>query len=364
MRIRIEILLLALLALVGCKKKEEIKMPVPLVKVTKAKVEDTELFKTYVGHVQATVQVEVQAQVEGVLTGYYFTEGQEVKKGDLIFTIDSRPYEAQLLKAEGGLAESIANLRYAEDVARRNAKLVQEDYVSQVQYDEYVTTVMSNKAEIIQNEADIETAKINISYCNIHAPMNAVTGRLKINVGNLISNAEATPLVVLNQITPCYAYFSVPQRDLPEIMKLHREKPLDVKVLLNGDTKNPYIGSLDLIDNQVSDQTGAIWLRGLLPNEEKMLWPGEFVDVRLILGIKKDAVLIPTEAISIGQKGKYIYVLNQDQTVKKRAVTTGQRTGSMTLIERGLSGGETVVTQGQINLKTGKKVTVKKGSTK
>lgn len=357
---RIFILLSLILCTVSCHKKQIHKEMVFPVEVVDATVKDVELYKSYVGHIAPYVQVEVQAQVEGVLTGYYFIEGQEVEAGDLIFTIDSRPYQAQLAKAEGALAQSIANLRYAEDVAKRNQTLADKDYVSQLQYDEYLTNILTNKAAIVENEADIETAKINISYCNIHSPINAVTGKLQIQVGNLIKNAEETPMVTLNQIQPIYSYFSVPQKDLSEILTLHREHPLAVKIYLNGEMEHPYHGALDLIDNQVDDQTGSIWLRGVSPNKEKMLWPGEFVDIQLITGTKKDAVLIPTESISIGQKGKYVFVLRGNETVELRWIKAGQRLKEMTLIEEGVNPGEKIVIEGQINLGDGARVKVKK----
>ncbi|NGX38204.1 MAG: Multidrug resistance protein MdtA [Chlamydiae bacterium] len=353
------LLLALLLCSVSCHKKEEPKKPLFQVEVTKPKVEDITLYHSYVGHVEAYVQVDVTAQVEGVLTGYYFTEGMEVKQGDLIFSIDSRPYEAQLSKTEAALSHSIANLRYAEDVAKRNASLAQKDYVSQLEYDEYITNVMTSKATIKENEAEIDTAKINITYCNIHAPMNAVSGKLKIQVGNLIRNAGEEALVTLNQITPIYTYFSVPQKDLPHIMELHRKKALKVEAFLNGDESKPYCGDLDLIDNQVNDQTGSIWLRGVFANEEKLLWPGEFVDVNLMLEEKKNAILLPTNAITLGQKGKYVFILKSNQTVELRYIETGEAIGSMTLIEKGIEPGETVVTQGQINLTNGIQVKVK-----
>ncbi|NGX46987.1 MAG: Multidrug resistance protein MdtA [Chlamydiae bacterium] len=355
--------LLPFLLLSGCHKKQELQKPVFQVEVTKPKVENVQLYNTYIGNVQPFLQVEIKAQVEGVLTGAYFKEGNEVEEGDLIFTIDSRPYVAALQKAEGALAQSVANLRYAQDVAKRNASLAQEDYVSKVQYDEYITNVLTYKASVKENEADIETAKINISYCNIHAPMNSVTGKIELQIGNLIRNAGETPLVTLNQVTPTYTYFSVPQKDLTQIMQLHREKKLGVHTFLNGDYKNPYCGTLDLINNEVNNQTGSILMRGVFPNEEKMLWPGEFVDVHLILGEKKNAILIPTEAITLGQKGKYIFTIKEDDTTELKWVETGQRINDMTIIEKGVEPGDRVVIEGQINLGDGTKVAIReKGS--
>jgi multidrug efflux system membrane fusion protein len=353
-------LLMILALLASCEKKPTETRAPPTVLTVTAEAKDTPIQKIYVGHVQAYVQVEIKSQVEGVFTGYYFTEGQEVKEGDLMITIDSRPYEAQLEKAQGALAESIANLRLSEDTVRRYSKLASEDYVAQLQYDEYLTNVAINKAEIAQNKAEIETAKINISYCNIHAPITGVTGRLQIQQGNLIQNAGDTPLVLLNQITPTYVYFSVPQKDLPEIMRAHRENPLKLQAVLSGDSSHPFDGILDLIDNQIDESTGSLWLRGVFANEEKMLWPGEFTDVTLILSIKKDAVLVPAEAVVLGQKGHYAYVIKEDHTAEFRAVKLGERYGDFYIINEGIKAGEQIATEGQINLTPGEKVSIKK----
>ncbi len=360
MSLKITATLMIALTLISCEKKiEKIKSP-PSVLTVIAEAKDTPIMKSYVGHVQAYVQVEVKSQVEGVLTGYYFTEGQEVKEGDLLFTIDSRPYEAQLAKAQGMLAESIANLRLSEDTVRRYSKLAQEDYVTQLQYDEYLTNVAKNKAEIDQNKADIESAKINISYCNIHASIEAVTGKLQIQQGNLIKNAGDSPLILLNQIAPIYVYFSVPQNDLPQIMRAHRKSPLNINSILAKDYSHPYTGVLDLIDNQIDEGTGSLWLRGIFTNEERMLWPGEFTDVQLILRIQKNAVLIPVEAAVLGQKGRYAYVIKKDGTADYRTLTLGDRYKDDFIVLKGIEAGEEVVTDGQINLTPGEKVSIKK----
>lgn len=358
-RISLTLLFVFALLLVACEKKAKPPPLPPLVEVEQPKVEDAHLFNAYIGHLLARVQVEVKAQVEGVLTGFYFTEGEQVKKGDLLFTIDSRPFEANLARAEAGFAKSLATLRYAEDVARRNARLSQEDYVSKMQYDEYITNVLTAKAESEQFQAQIQKQKINISYCNIHAPMDAVTGQLKIDAGNLIKNAEETPLVLLNQITPIYAYFSVPQKDLSRIMDLHRKEPLKVEAYLEKNDHNPFVGVLDLIDNQVDEKTGSIWLRGLFPNKDKLLWSGAFVKIRLMLKTMKNALLIPTEAVSIGQKGKYVFVITEQDTAEMRYVKTSQRMGNMTIITEGIHPHDQIVVQGKINLSPGKRVRIK-----
>lgn len=346
-----------LLTACACHKKEApAAKPIYYVEVTKAQAKNVTLFNHYVGHVQPYVQVEVQAQVEGMLTGYYFKEGDEVQPGDLIFTIDARPYEAQLSRTKAALSQSIANLRYSEEVVRRNEALAKDDFVSPLQYDQYKTEVLTSKAAIEVNQAEIEAAQVNLSYCTIYSPIRAVTGQLKIQVGNLIQNAGQT-LVLLNQITPTYVYFSVPQKDLTRIMQLANNQTLNIESYLGEKVSES--GTLDLIDNQINDKTGSIWLRGVFPNEKKTLWPGEFVDVKLFLEEKQNAILLPSEAVTLGQKGKYVYVVQQNKTVEVRIVQTGQRFGGEILIEKGVDADDLVVTQGQINLTNGAKVKIK-----
>jgi RND family efflux transporter, MFP subunit len=326
--------------------------------VTEVQVADTAIFNTYVGHVTPYVQVEVRAQVEGELTGYFFTEGAEVKAGDLLFTLDSRPYEAQLAKAKAALANTMATLDFAKETAQRNQKLAEEEFVATLQYDEYLTNVETANANIEAAKADIEMAQINISYCNIHSPVSGVTGKLEFDVGNLITNAAATPLVTINQIAPIYIYFSVPQNDLPQIMKLQRTSSLRVEALLNNDKEQCFAGTLDFIDNQVDEKTGSISMRAVFENETKMLWPGEFTQLRLILEVKKGALLIPKEAIQIGQEGASVFVLKPDQSVELKKVETGQVVENQILILSGLAAGDLIVVEGQINLSNGVKVLV------
>lgn len=332
---------------------------IPTVSTVTAKTANVPRFHTYVGHVKSFVQIEVRSQVEGVITGCHFHEGKEVKEGDLLLTIDSRPFEAQLAKAKAALAESLVNLRYAKEVAKRNAELVQNEYVARLQFDQYLTNVERAKATIESNQADIDTAKINISYCNIYSPADGVAGLLHFDVGNLIQNAGQTPLITINQIIPIYIYFSVPQDDLTEIMQLNRRFPLKVQAYLDKEETNPFMGTLDFIDNQVDEQTASIWMRGVFQNEEKLLWPGQFVTVRLILDIEKNALLVPTQAVQISQKGPYLFVVKPDQTVEMRIVTLGQRLGNEIVISSGLEAGERIVTEGQINLANGTKVVAK-----
>lgn len=360
MRVNLLFLFLLCSILTGCREKKVQPRPPKTVEVAKVVESDVQLYNTYVGHVQASVQVEVKAQVEGVLLRTHFIEGQEVKAGDPLFSIDPRPFEAELSKAKAALAKSLVNLRYAKDVATRNEPLAEENYVSKLQYDEYLTEVMDYEAQVKENQAEVQSAEIDLSYCSILSPIDAVTGVLKIQEGNLIQNAQNNPLIILNKISPAYTYFSVPQKDLPRIMKLHREEQLQVVAYLGEEKPEIFQGKLDLIDNQLQDAAGSIWLRGIFANEQKLLWPGEFVKVHLLLEKVQNALLIPEEAVSIGQKGKYVYVLRSDSTVELRHIEAGMRfENNMRLITKGLNPGDTVVTLGQINLKNGDKVEVK-----
>lgn len=341
------------LALASCHQKPKpVEAPPVAVKVVEPRIADVPRYKTYIGNISPFIQVQVRSQVEGLLTGVFFTEGQEVKEGDLLFTIDPRPYEAQLEKAQAALALTEANLHLAQETVQRYTKLSEVDYVAKLQYDQYLTQVQTNEATIKQSLADIESAKINLSYCTIHSPINALTGVLQIKQGNLIQNAGQEPLILLNQITPIYCYFSVPQNDLPEIMRFHRSSPLKIQV-------NSYNGVLDLIDNQINNKTGAILLRGIFPNEDKMLWPGEFAEVQLVLEELKNALVLPSDAVFIDQNGTSVFVIKPDQTAELRKVDVLERIEKESIISSGLKPGEKVVVEGQINLISGTKVVVK-----
>ena len=350
---------LALIFLSGCSKPPAKDSTPPAVTVTKPTVCTLPLYREYPGNVFANISVQIKAQVSGILTSKNFIEGQDVKQGDLLLTIDNRPYIASLAKAQAVLAQNIASLKYSEETTQRYSKLVQEEFVSQLTYDQYVTNVLTDEAIIKQNLAEIDTAKINLSYCSITAPMDCVTGKLQVKEGNYVDSNADTALVLLNQIKPILVDFYIPDRDLPLLQHLQQANQLKVFAYVNRDYSQPHVGLLTLIDNQVNTGTGSILLEATFPNEDKALWPGEFVDVRVILGEKTDALLLPSEAVQIGQQGKYIYIMQPDQTVKLQTVVTGQRYDSMTMLESGLTADDVVVVEGQLNLYPGVKVAIK-----
>ncbi len=354
---------LILLSVIGCSKPPATTPPSYPVSVTKSIQRDTPLYTQYVGHIEAYTTVDLKSQIEGVLMAQHFENGAEVKKGDLLFTIDPRPYEANLAYAEATLALNIANLKLAENTAQRYARLVQEDYVSQLDYEQYLTQVAVNQASVKQSAANLENAKLNLEYCYIRAPMDAIAGNVPINVGNLIPNAGQTSLVTLNQVKPVYVSFYIPESDLPTVMDAFNSNLLEVIAYLNQDKEHPFLGNLSSIDNQVEENTGTIYLRATFPNEDKKLWPGEYSDIRLITGFKKNAILLPNEAIVIGADGPCIFVLKSNtNTVELRKIVVGQRQDNFTIIEKGVEAGETVVLAGQLNLYDGAKVEIKTGN--
>ncbi len=348
--------LFILLILASCSKAPPPPPSPPVVTVVCAEMRDMPIYREYVGHVEANQSVEIKAQVTGLITGQYFQDGAEVKAGDLLVTIDDRPFQAALLRAEGVLAQSMANLRQAKEVAERNAILVQQQYISQLDYDQFVTNVYAGEASVTEARADVDTAKINLGYCTIRSPITGATTQLLIYVGNYVP-VGGSPLLTINQIQPIRVNFFIPEQDLPRLMMVHEQSP--VKILAYVQDAMPAEGQLYLINNQVDENTGTILIEGLFPNNDRGLWPGQYVNVRTILETRKNATVIPSQAISMGQEGPYVYVMRSDHYVELRQVTIAQREGDVTIIEKGVNPGETVVLEGQINLNPGVQVAVK-----
>lgn len=352
------IFLATLLSMAGCGKAPQ-RPPAPhQVTVTKPSQCNLPLYLDYTGHVTPFISVDVMAQVSGILTSQFFVQGQEVEQGDLLLVIDPRPYEAALAKAEGELSQTFANLDYARETTKRYATLVQEDFISQLDYDQYVTNVLTDEAMIKQNQADIETAKINLGYCFIHAPMNCVTGQLQVKPGNYINANSGTNLVTLNQIQPIYVDFYVPETDLITIQMKQMKNKLKLQAFPESSHTQMFEGELTLIDNQVNEATGSILMEGTFSNAEKLLWPGHFVDVRVILDELSAALVIPTQSLLVGQTGHYVYVVKADNTVEKRDVKIGQRHGERTVIYSGVTPDDQVVVEGQLNIYSGMKVAI------
>ena len=287
----------------------------------------------------------------------YFTEGVEVKKGDLLFTIDPRPFEAALKEAEANLARDTATAEKAGHDARRYAKLYEKEVVSKEQFEQFRSSAESLDAVVQADRAAIENAKVNLGYCTIRSPLSGFTGSLLVHEGNVVKENE-TILVVINQVSPIYVNFSVPEQYLKDIEENRRKNPLKVIAVPSGGEHSSG-GMLTFVDNTVDTTTGTIRLKGTFENQEKHLWPGQFVNVVLTLYTQLNALTIPSQAVQVGQQGEYVFVVTPNRTVESRPIIVSRRINGETVVEKGLKAGETVVTDGQLKLIPGSPVNVK-----
>lgn len=312
-----------------------------------------------VGNVEPYSTVAVKSQVTGVLQKAHFREGEDVKKGQLLFTIDPRPFEAALKQAEANLARDSAQLRNLREQERRYAELVEKQYVSREQYDQIKTNADAAEAVVNANKAAVENAKVQLSYCYIYAPIDGRVGSLLVNEGNLVRVNDGTPLVVINQVNPINVTFAVPEQHLIDLRRHMKTGKLQVDAAFPADEGRPERGRLEFVDNAVDRATGTIKLKGVFANSERRLWPGQFVNVALTLTTQADAVVIPSEAIQVGQEGQHVFVVKEDNRVEMRPVTLGQTNEGEAIIVTGLAAGERVVREGQFLLGPGSRVEIK-----
>jgi membrane fusion protein, multidrug efflux system len=312
-----------------------------------------------IGAVEAYSTVSINARVGGELLEVHFREGQDVQKGDLLFEIDPRPYQTALDQAAANLARDRAQLKNFEDDVNRYRELVKKEYVTQERYDQILTASEAQKATVMADEAALEDARLNLGYCTIRAPIAGRTGSLLVHAGNLIKANGDQPLVVINQVQPVCVSFSLPEQHLAQIRKYEAGQTLRVTASIPNSGLGSAEGDLSFVDNAVDGQTGTIKLKGTFPNADKALWPGQFVNVALILTTQPRAVVIPSQAVLTGQAGDYVYVVGPDSTVEVRTVVPGTRLDDTLVIEDGLKAGEKVVTDGQLRLAPGARVVEK-----
>jgi multidrug efflux system membrane fusion protein len=361
--------------------------PVPVV-VAQVSQRDVPINVDVIGNVEAYSTITVKAQVGGELTKVSFHEGDSVKKGDLLFTIDARPFEAQLSQAqanlardtaalsqaEANLARDIANEQYAQDQAKRYRGLFDQGVVSREQADQMRSsadalsqTVLADKAaiesaraQIVASKAAVETATVQLSYTTIRSPIDGRTGSIAVKQGNVVA-ANTSDLMTITEVQPIYVTFSVPEAQLGDIKRYMGQGQLPVRAAPQADASVQESGVLTFIDNSVDATTGTIKLKGTFQNAANRLWPGEFVRVSLGLTMHPNATVVPNQAVQTGQDGQFVYVVKQDRTVEMRPVVTGTRVDQELVIDRGLQPGETVVTEGQLRLTPGSHVQVQGG---
>ncbi|MCI0442361.1 efflux RND transporter periplasmic adaptor subunit [bacterium] len=351
--------LLLLLVIVSCSKKDQgPKQPMSVpVAVGKVVQKDVPVQIKAVGTVEAQSSVLLKPQVGGVITNIAFQEGQLVKKGDLLVTIDARPFEAALAQAEANLNKEIAQAKTARELAARYESLVKKDYVTKEQYDQVRTNAEALEASAEADRAAVQNAKLQVNYCTIRSPISGRTGKIMVHAGNVVK-ANETDIVQIHQIDPIYVRFAVPEENLSDINRYQASKKLSV-VAGEKSGQNKATGALTFIDNQVDVNTGTITLKGEFNNPKGILWPGEFVDVTLILTTRPQAIVVPSAAVESGQQGPFVFVVKPDMTAELRTVQVGETIGNDTVVEKGLNPGETVVTDGQLRLLPGAKVEIK-----
>lgn len=329
--------------------------PVPVTPGT-AEARDMPVYVRGIGTVQAFNTVTVKSRVDGQIVKVDFTEGQEVKAGDPLFEIDPRPFEAALAQATAAKEKDKAQLTGAEADLKRYAQLVGPGYQTRQTFDQQKALVAQVQASIKADQAAIDNAQLNLAYATIRSPIDGRTGARLVDVGNLVHAADNTGLVSITQIKPIFVTFTMPQNELDRVRKSAAASPVEVQAVSADDQTELAQGKLTLIDNHIDPATGTIRLKATFDNAEETLWPGEFVNTRLVVGVDKNAVTVAARALQRGPNGEYLFVIKPDMTVEIRNVEVAEVENGIAAIGKGLSPGEQVVVDGQYRLDQGSKV--------
>jgi multidrug efflux system membrane fusion protein len=311
-----------------------------------------------IGTVQPSNTVTVRARVQGIVARVHFREGEDVKEGAVLFSLDRGPLEADLRQVQANLTRDQAQLNNALKDAQRYAELARQGFVAQQQADQTEAAAEALAATVRADQAAVDNARIQLGYTTIRAPISGRTGALLVHEGDLVKVSD-TPMVVLNQLHPVDIAFALPERELPEIRARSAQGALRVSAQAPQGGRPLGEGALTFIDNRVDQVTGTIGLKASFPNQEGGLWPGQFVNVVLTLAVDPTATVVPTPAVQVGQSGRYVFVVKPDQTAELRSVTIAREVGEETVIAAGVNPGETVVTDGQLRLVPGAKVDAK-----
>jgi multidrug efflux system membrane fusion protein len=345
---------LAALIFAGCRQEAPLafeRPPAP-VSVVAAVTQDVPVYLDEIGKCTAREVVTVQPQVSGRITEIHFADGADVRTGDPLFTIDPRPFQAEVAATEATLAQTRAALDLARIEFARVADLVDTRAISRQDYDAKSNAVEVAEAQVKRSEAAVETARLNLEYTSIRAPINGRAGQRLVDIGNVV-NANDSPLLVIQRLDPIYADFTITESDLTAVQKNMTQGTLRVEVRLPDEPGAPRAGQLTFLDNSVQGTTGTVRLRATIPNSDRRFWPGRFVNVRLILSTIPGAVLIPAAAPQMSANGTFVYVVQEDSTAEMRPVTLGQRQGDLVIVSQGVKPGEQVVVNGQIGVTPG-----------
>ena len=337
----------------GCSaKKEAPPMPPRPVQTAVAFQKDVPSYIETFGNLAPLANVDIKSQVTGKILQAHFKQGQRVAAGDLLFSIDPSEYKAAVDKANAVVRSDDVDMKMKKDTLERNRGLASKQLVSQQDFEKYETDVEAAEAKATLDKAELVLAQINLDYCSIKSPVNGITGKVLVDPGNIVMANNGPALANVKAIDTLYVDFTVTDRQLQEIREAMAEGILKVEIQVPDDGKS-YAGELKLIENSIDNSTGTISLRAIVPNGTQALWAGQFVHVKLILGIQKNAVLIPYAGAQLGQKGTFAFVVTPENTADLRILTTGSRQGDDIVVEEGIRAGERVVTIGQMGLSPG-----------
>ncbi|MGZ4814384.1 MAG: MdtA/MuxA family multidrug efflux RND transporter periplasmic adaptor subunit [Terriglobales bacterium] len=328
------------------------------VAVAPATQQDMPVYLSGLGSVQAFYTVTVKTRVDGEVRQVYFKEGQDVKKGDPLVEIDPRPYQVALEQAEATLLKDQSQLTIAQRNFQRYQDLYKQGVVARTDLDAQESNFGALNGQVKADQAAVDNAKLNLAYCHITAPIQGRVGLRQVDPGNMVHASDATGLLVITQLRPITALFTIPEDTLPQVMQAEHKskKPLEVDAFSRDNQTKLATGSLTTVNNQIDPTTGTVRLKAVFDNTDGLLWPNQFVNARLLLDVKKNAVVIPAAAIQRGTQGTFVFVVGQDGTAQIRPVKVGVSNGDLLAVDSGLAPGEQVVTDGQDKLQAGSKV--------
>lgn len=355
--------LIAACVLAGCSDKNgaqaEAKKSPPGVPVLVGKVEEKAMpVRVHaIGNVETIASVAIKARVDGQIMRVHVRDGQDVSAGALLFQLDPKPYQSQLEQAQANLAHEQAQLEYLRGQEQRYQDLLQQNFVSKEGYAQVAANFRGTQASVQANEAAVESARVNLGYTTIRAPINGRIGKVMLSEGNLVKANDTTPMLVINQLAPIYVSVAVPEQYLNDIQARQKAGPLYIEAAL--DKGEPALsGRLAFVDNAVDPATGTVRLRGMFDNRDKRLWPGQYVDAWVLLGDEQKAIVVPTPALQTGPKGQYVYVVGADGSAEMREVSVTRSEGRNSVIGAGLKPGETVVIDGASRVLPGSRVSI------
>jgi membrane fusion protein, multidrug efflux system len=314
---------------------------------------------TVIGAAEPYSSVSIRSQITGQMTAVNFTEGDDVKAGQVLFALDRRPLEAALEQAKANLDRDIAQAANAAAQFKRFQELADRGIATKEQVDTARTSMTALNATVNADRAALENAQVQLQYATITATISGRTGALQVHEGNLVRANDQTPLVVINQIAPISVTFAIPEARLPELKRYMARGALRVTATPPKDEAPPAVGRISFVDNQVDQTTGTIKLKGTFPNDDRRLWPGQFLNVTVTLTNETTAIVVPTAAVQTGQQGQYVFVVKDDRTVEMRSVVVSRTSAAETVLANGVKPGETVVTDGHLRLVPGSLISVK-----